>query len=180
MGKRTRHKGTDMMDEGLERVAARYSQAFPTADINSFRAHLSIVRSGTRLAQAVAQYLGTHFGINLARYSLLRALYFAEGHRLPQSEVARAMHVTSPNVTQLIDALEREGLVERVLSASDRRVTYAQLTSLGAEKCTIMIPAMARFMEESCAPLNSEEMALLTSLLARFRHHLSQLKEFQP
>ena len=112
-------------DDGLERVAGRYRDAFPGSDVNAFRAHLAIVRSGNRLSQAVGQYLNSRFGLNSARYSLLRALYFTDGHRLPQSEVARAMNVTSPNVTQLIDALEREGLVERAISESDRRVTYA-------------------------------------------------------
>ena len=167
-------------DDGLEAIAARYSDAFPSADVNAFRAHLAIVRSGNRLSQAVGQYLSSHFGLNSARYSLLRALYFTDGHRLPQSEVARAMNVTSPNVTQLIDALEREGLVERVISESDRRVTYARLTPAGEQRCAELIPAMARFMQESCAPLTSEEMDLLTELLGRFRHNLTQLKEFEP
>jgi MarR family transcriptional regulator, 2-MHQ and catechol-resistance regulon repressor len=166
-------------DQGLEGIAGRYSQAFPSADVNSFRAHLAVVRSGARLSQAVGQYLNARFGLNSARYSLLRALYFTDGHRLPQSEVARAMNVTSPNVTQLIDALEREGLVERAISESDRRVTYAQLTREGENRCAELIPAMARFMQETMAPLSSEEMAQLTSLLDRFRANLAQMKDIE-
>jgi len=166
-------------DDGLERVAGRYKDAFPSADVNYFRAHLAIVRSGTRLSQAVGQYLGSRFGLNSARYSLLRALYFTDGHRLPQSEVARAMNVTSPNVTQLIDALEREGLVERAISESDRRVTYAQLTKDGEARCAELIPAMARFMQETMAPLSTDEMNQLTELLRRFRYNLAQMKDLE-
>jgi DNA-binding MarR family transcriptional regulator len=165
------------IDDRLERLSGRYSAAFPGADINSFRAHFSVVRSGLRLSQAVGQFLNSRFGLNSARYSLLRALYFTEGHRLRQSEVARAMDVTSPNVTQLIDALERDGLVERATSESDRRVTYARLTRAGEALCADAIPAMGRFMQETMAPFSSEEMVQLTRLLARFRHHLSQLNE---
>jgi len=164
------------IDDRLERLSARYTAAFAGADINSFRAHFSIVRSGVRLSQAVGDFLNTHFGLNAARYSLLRALYFTDGHRLQQSEVARAMDVTSPNVTQLIDALEREGLVERVVSESDRRVTYAHLTHDGETLCADAVPAMARFMQETMVPFSSEEMDQLTALLGRFRHHLSQTK----
>src|SRR3954465_8197089 len=166
-------------DDGLERVAGRYRGAFPGSDVNAFRAHLAIVRSGNRLSQAVGQYLNSRFGLNSARYSLLRALYFTDGHRLPQSEVARAMNVTSPNVTQLIDALEREGLVERAISESDRRVTYAQLTKDGEARCAELIPAMARFMQETMTPLSTDEMNQLTDLLRRFRYNLAQMKDLE-
>ena len=43
-------------DDCLERVAGRYKDAFPSADVNYFRAHLAIVRSGTRLSQAVGSF----------------------------------------------------------------------------------------------------------------------------
>jgi MarR family 2-MHQ and catechol resistance regulon transcriptional repressor len=163
-------------DEALERVSEGYGAAFPGADINSFRAHFSIVRSGVRLSQAIGDFLGDRFGLNSGRYSVLRALYFADGHRLPQVEVARALNVSSPNVTQLIDGLERDGLVERSVSESDRRVTYAQLTGSGETLCAEAVPAMGRFMQETTAPFSSAEMDQLTDLLARFRHHLAQLK----
>jgi DNA-binding MarR family transcriptional regulator len=165
------------IDVSLDRLSGRYSEAFPEADINAFRAHFSIVRSGVRLSQAVGQFLDHNFGLNSARYGLLRALYFTEGHRLRQTEVARAMDVTAPNVTQLIDALERDGLVERVTSDTDRRVTYAQLTRAGTALCAKAIPAMGRFMQETMAPFSSKEMAQLARLLARFRNHLAQLDD---
>jgi MarR family transcriptional regulator, 2-MHQ and catechol-resistance regulon repressor len=89
------------------------------------------------------------------------------------------MNVTSPNVTQLIDALEREGLVERAISESDRRVTYAQLTRDGEARCAELIPAMARFMQETMTPLDSNEMDQLTELLRRFRLNLAQMKDIE-
>lgn len=165
------------IDDRLERVSARYGAAFPDADVNSFRAHFSIVRSGVRLSQAVGQFLDGRFGLNSARYSLLRALYFADGQRMQQSELARALDVTSPNVTQLIDALERDGLVERAASESDRRVTLARLTRAGEALCAEAVPAMGRFMQETMAPFSSEEMDQLAQLLGRFRDHLARMKE---
>jgi DNA-binding MarR family transcriptional regulator len=163
------------VDHGLEDIASHYSTAFPSADVSGFRAHLAVVRTGNRLAQSVAQFLAGNFGINSARYSLLRALYFTEEKRLPQSEVAKAMNVTSPNVTQLIDALEREGLVERVVSETDRRVTLAQLTPDGTAKCSELVPAMARFMQETSGDLTQDEMVQLVDLLNKFRNHLVEM-----
>lgn len=162
-------------DDGLEDIAGHYSAAFPSADIDRFRAHLAVVRTGSRLSQSVSQFLAANFGINTARYSLLRALYFTQEKRLPQSEVAKAMNVTSPNVTQLIDALEREGLVERVVSETDRRVTLAQLTPEGIAKCSELVPGIARFMQETSAALTRDEMVQLVDLLTKFRNHLVEM-----
>jgi MarR family 2-MHQ and catechol resistance regulon transcriptional repressor len=162
------------MPDYVDSLASNYSAAFPTADIEAFRTHLAVVRTGNKLSQNVSQYLAANFNINTSRYSLLRALYFTPDKRLPQSEVARAMNVTSPNVTQLIDALEREGLVERVVSETDRRVSYAQLTAEGRAKCAILVPAMAKYMQETSAGLNREEMLQLTKLLAKLRTSLDQ------
>ena len=163
------------ISDAVDILASNYSSAFPTADVEAFRTHLAVVRTGTKLSQSVSQYLAANFNINTSRYSLLRALYFTPDKRLPQSEVARAMNVTSPNVTQLIDALEREGLVERVVSETDRRVSYAQLTDEGRAKCAILVPAMARFMQETSSGISRDEMRELTALLAKLRTSLDQM-----
>ena len=156
----------------VEMLAARYLAAYPTEDVHAYRAHLEVVSTGSRLSQNVSRYLAGRFGINTARYSLLRALYFADEQRLPQVELARTMSVTSPNVTQLIDALEKEGLVERETSEADRRVTFARLTQQGVARSEELVPAMADFMRESCAALSDEEQQQLVALLSRVRQAL--------
>ncbi|HEY7466265.1 MAG TPA: MarR family transcriptional regulator [Dehalococcoidia bacterium] len=158
----------------MRKTARFYDEAFPVENRNLYLAHLAVAATGTALSQAVERYLSTNFGINRARYSLLRALYFADGHREPQSELARTLNVTSPNVTQLIDALEREGLVEREGGDSDRRVTYARLTPSGAARCDELVPAMAGFMVKTCAGLSDEELDTLVNILSKLRSHLER------
>jgi MarR family 2-MHQ and catechol resistance regulon transcriptional repressor len=151
-----------------------YAAGFPAERPESFSAHLAVVRTGTAMRNAVTSFLGARYDINTARYSLLRALYFAEGRRLSQSDIAREMAVTSPNVTQLIDALEADGLVERVVSETDRRVTFARLTTSGEERCSELVPAMAAFMEATTEALTTEELSMLTELLQKLRDNLPQ------
>ena len=38
---------------------------------------------------------------------------------------------------------------------------------------------MARFMQETMTPLNSDEMDTLTELLRRFRYNLAQMKDIE-
>ena len=158
--------------ERLERTAARYAAAFPVERQDAFRAHLAVVRTGVAMRNAVTAFLGANYDINTARYSLLRALYFAEERKLSQSDLARELAVTSPNVTQLIDALESEGYVERVVSETDRRVTFARLTQSGEQRCAEIVPAMAAFMEHSVEALTAEELQQLATLLQKVRDNL--------
>lgn len=47
-------------------------------------------------------------------------------------ELARALHVSGPRVTALLDELERRGLVSRSTDAGDRRCRRAALTPEGS------------------------------------------------
>lgn len=51
------------------------------------------------------------------------------------SEISKHLHVTTPTVTQLINSLESNGLVERNIDPADRRVVLVALTEKG-EKVT--------------------------------------------
>ena len=72
-------------------------------------------------------------GLSLALWEVLVLLSKAPDMRLRMVDVTRRMLVSKSNVTQLIDKLERAGMVTRELSASDRRLVYATLTPDGVE-----------------------------------------------
>jgi len=48
--------------------------------------------------------------------------------------LARSLLLTPSGITRLLQGLEDAGLVERASCATDRRVTYAQLTDAGRDK----------------------------------------------
>ncbi|WP_342431525.1 MarR family transcriptional regulator [Neobacillus sp. FSL H8-0543] len=51
------------------------------------------------------------------------------------SEISRKLHVTPPTVTQIINILEKDGLVERSIDQDDRRAVRINITAKG-EKVT--------------------------------------------
>ncbi len=160
------------IDRALRR-ARQYHSRFSDADLEAMAAHFAVVNTGSAMARAVGRRLAAA-DLNQARYSLLRALYFSPEKRLPQNEVAREMGTSPPNVTQLLDALERDGLVARVLSEADRRVTYAELTPKGEETCARLVPEMVQFMEESIDGFSTRDMVQLRTLLTRLRLNLER------
>ncbi len=93
-----------------------------------------------QLAQAFAGFGPAYFkwiqsrfaesGVSFARMKLLGALHRG-GPRI-MSELSEELGVTARNITTLVDALEAEGLVQRVPHATDRRATVIELTTTGA------------------------------------------------
>src|SRR5215208_8070169 len=73
-------------------------------------AWLRLARVFQKIDQAAAEHL-RQFDLNLAQFDVLARVGAAEG--LMQQEVANSLLVTKSNVAQLLDRMERTGLVER-------------------------------------------------------------------
>ena len=166
----------DMHLEVEERTAhtvASYTGAFPDVEPGRLVAHLELIHTGKAVVDGLVAHLAREgFEITRPRFTILRLLYLCPERKLLQNEIAREMGVTAANVTQIIDALQGEGWVERVVSPTDRRFTYAQLTPWGVEQCAKLVPAIVDFMDTTCDAISEEEVELLTSILARVRRDL--------
>jgi DNA-binding MarR family transcriptional regulator len=69
-------------------------------------------------------------GLSLAKFGVLTELVRAN-QALTLSELASRLSCVRSNMTQLIDRLEADGLVERVDDPADRRAVRAALTESG-------------------------------------------------
>ena len=68
-------------------------------------------------------------GVTYARLRLMSALRYGGPRRM--RDLGDELGVTARNVTGLVDALQREGLVERMPHPGDRRATLVRLTPAG-------------------------------------------------
>lgn len=89
------------------------------------------------------------------------------------SEISQRLHVKSPTVTQLINGLEKDGLVKRNTDPDDRRAVSVILTERGEE---LTDKASERFSEtfdgliEFLGEEQSEQLAeLLTKVFVYFK-----------
>jgi DNA-binding MarR family transcriptional regulator len=159
-------------EQRVRETALRYVQHLPGLNPSSIEAYLSVLHTLRVHSVAIERYLQSldlPKPISDARHTVLRTLYFADGNRLSQNEVSRELGVSRTNVTNLIDALERDGLVTRAVNPADRRTNYVQLTAAGLEFCTSFIPAVAQFMASMFEDLHDHELDELNALLARVR-----------
>ncbi|HEV8599609.1 MAG TPA: MarR family transcriptional regulator [Gemmatimonadales bacterium] len=70
-------------------------------------------------------------GLSGPRLSALSVIVF--GGPLPMAALAAAEQVQPPTITRLVRELERDGLVERVRDADDRRVLRVRATARGRQ-----------------------------------------------
>jgi DNA-binding MarR family transcriptional regulator len=69
-------------------------------------------------------------GLSLAKLAALHRLALA-GESLPLGQLAERLACVKSNVTQLVDRLEADGLVNRTADPNDRRSRLAVLTAAG-------------------------------------------------
>jgi MarR family 2-MHQ and catechol resistance regulon transcriptional repressor len=105
------------------------------------------------------------FGLTEPQFSLFECL----GHLgpLPLGELSRKQLVSGGNTTCIVDNLEKLGLVERVQSSKDRRVTVAQLTPKGMKLFEEVFVKHAEHITELASALSMEEQESLAALLKK-------------
>ena len=75
----------------------------------------------------------TKHGITRSQYNVLRILRGVHPAGHPRQEITRRMVDRSPDVTRLIDRLEKGGLVERDRTDEDRRLSIERITQNGLD-----------------------------------------------
>ena len=99
-----------------------------------------------------------------------RPLWMLKAGRADTAQVlARLLGVDAGAMTRMLDRLEAKGLIERVRSLTDRRVTQLRLTATG-EAATEGIPeVVAGVNNDYLLGFSRDEFEQLNSLLARMR-----------
>jgi DNA-binding MarR family transcriptional regulator len=108
-------------------------------------------------------------GLTLSQYELLRALL--DAGRLPVGQLAERASVAGPTATQILDGLERGGLVERTRSTSDRRTVSVSLTDRGRRQVAGKRRAIVERRRRLFESLTIDERHQAAQLL----HHLAEL-----
>jgi len=103
------------------------------------------------------------FAITPSQYNVLRILRGApSGH--PRCEIARRMIDRAPDVTRLVDRLERRGLVERDRSAADRRLSLTRITPAGLELVERMGPRLEAMQRELADRIPADDQRALSRI----------------
>lgn len=106
--------------------------------------------------------------LSFARYEALVLLAFSRQGALPLGKMGDRLMLHPTSVTNIIDRLERQGLVERAAHPTDRRTTLARITDEGRRvmaKATEAVTAITF----GVGALSDDELDQVTALLRTVR-----------
>ena len=114
------------------------------------------------------EYLRVKHQTTLPRFDVMAALHRSR-KRITMSELSRMLLVSNGNATAVVDRLERDGLVRRTVSDTDRRTIFAALTVAGLRQFEVLAVDHEREVNNLFDALSDPELETLTVLLKRIK-----------
>lgn len=124
---------------------------------------LYLLRRLARITELHSRQLEHHYGLTAPQLLALHILI--RNREMTSSGLARALQLSPPTVTGILDRLERKGLAERTRSLTDRRAVVLRATT-AAEKVVAGAPSLlhARFAERLAALSEYEKASIVNAL----------------
>jgi DNA-binding MarR family transcriptional regulator len=133
-------------------------------------AFLDLLRTTDMLSRGLVTILKPE-DLSSTQYNVLRILRGApEG--LPCGEIAKRMITRDPDITRLLDRLEKRGLISRSREARDRRTVMARITGAGLKLLARLDEPIQEAHRKQLGHLGRERLRLLTGLLREARSRL--------
>jgi len=117
----------------------------------------------------------TKYSISRSEYILLDVLKEAGNSQRP-SDLKLWLHLAKHTITIIINSLEKKGLVERRIDASDRRSLQISLTPHGWELLGQIMPVRRKLAHEVMSCLSEEQIEKMDAGLEALRVHLNQYR----
>src|SRR4051812_21159044 len=123
---------------------------------------LTVQRTVDALERKVSE-LFKPYGLSGTQYNVLRILRGAGKDGLPCGAIAERMVTRDPDITRLLDRLDKMGLIQRERGQKDRRVVYTTITDSGL-----------KLLKQLDKPVQDLGLALVKNLN---KTHMQQLVE---
>ena len=152
------------MIEGLAREI-KQTRSFPSLE---GEAGLNILRTSEVLYDRLNIEL-KKLDLTFTQYNVLRILRGAGAKGVSCSQLAERMIVRDPDVTRLLDRIEKRGYVERKRSEQDRRILTVRLSAAGLKQLQAADWPVREVMESSLRKLGKDALSQLIQDLETVR-----------
>ena len=129
---------------------------------------LNLERTVAVLRRPFDELLKAH-RVSRTQYNVLRILRGAGPKGLGCGQIAERLITYDPDITRLLDRLEREGLVERRRDLVDRRVIMTRITGKGLKLLGSFDVPLSDLLQELLGHLKKQEARTLVGLLEKAR-----------
>jgi DNA-binding MarR family transcriptional regulator len=145
------------------------AKQFPNLDPSACEVFLNLLRTGDEAFRVTDEHFQAN-GLSQGRFTVLMLLFdkaCGQSHSCTPAELADRAGVTRATMTGLIDTLERDAMVLRKPSASDRRMLSVELTPRALAFIAEILPEHFRRINDLVAPLSETERRTLVRLLGK-------------
>jgi DNA-binding MarR family transcriptional regulator len=134
------------------------------------RTFVALLKAADSLASQGDQLMKTN-GLTSAQYNVLRILRGAGPDGLPCNAIGERMISRDPDMTRLLDRMEKRELITRERQQQDRRVVKARITSEGLKLLKKMDAPIHELHKSQFARMSSARLKTLLDLLTELGAH---------
>ena len=125
---------------------------------------VALLKAADSLASVADQLMKAN-GVTSAQYNVLRILRGAGSEGLPCNAIGERMISRDPDMTRLLDRMEKRALISRERQKEDRRVVKARITDEGLKLLKKMDAPIRELHKRQFAQMSSARLKTLMDLL---------------
>lgn len=129
---------------------------------------IALARTSDLLGRRIDALLKQH-GLTGTQYNVLRILRGAGNAGLPCNEIGERMVTRDPDITRLLDRMERAGLCNRSRNDKDRRVIVARINAKGLSTLKHLDEPIQELNQEMLGHMGQNRLRSLLRLLQTIR-----------
>lgn len=141
-------------------------------DKEIFRMPGHLISRSSRLMLRFGEERFQQLGLSMAQMPVLAAL--RNGVPMTQKELATLANIEQPTMAQLLDRMERDGLIVRTSNPDDKRSSLVSLTPIALERLPAAREVLLEGNKLALQDFSEDEGELLCQLLRRL------IKNFDP
>lgn len=149
------------------RLKSEIKQKRPFASLEE-EVVLGMMRTADQLAVPMNEIL-RRTDLSLSQYNVLRILRGSAGEGLSCGDIAERMVRRDPDLTRLLDRLEKRGLVTRSRSTTDRRVVLSEIAPEGLRLLESLDDDVEATVKKTLGHMPADRLTMLCELLDEAR-----------
>ena len=147
-------------------------------DLLKSRIGMKLVRVG-KMTRAIAtqRFTKENFPLTPEHYTVLTAILDHDG--LYQRQISAITLKDRPNITRIINILEKTGFVTRTSDVNKRKIIKINITEKGKEAYNQALPTVLELWQESVEGVSDEELQSCLKVLNKIKVNLEEKLNIQ-
>ena len=133
-------------------------------EVASLNAYIKLIRAANAVTRRLTPTIAAS-GLTLSQFGVLEALHHVGP--MCQRELADKLFLSGGNITMVVNNLEKQGLVVRLRTGSDKRYSSVHLTWRGTQMIKELFPKHLKEVVKVFTVLPPEELETMSKLCRR-------------